>query len=103
MTAAKEIETIALKAPITLTLKRAGGEAREEVISELEFHPFKARDMRAIDGLGENAGSIILSLIARMTRQPVAVIDELGPEDFALLAGKAQAFLPSGPLIGGTD
>lgn len=103
MSAAKEIETIVLKEPVTLTLKRAGGEPREEVITELEFHPFKARDMRAIDGLGENAGSIILALIARMTRQPVVVIDELGAEDFALLAGKAQAFLPNGPLTGGTD
>lgn len=103
MTATKEIETIVLKESVTVTLKRAGGEAREEVISELEFHPFKARDIRSIDGLGENAGSIILALVARMTRQPLAVIDELGSEDFALLAGKAQAFLPGGPLTGGTD
>lgn len=103
MSGAREIETIVLKEPVTVTLKRAGADAREEVITEVEFHPFKARDIRSIDGLGENAGSIILALVARMTRQPVAVIDELGPEDFALLAGKAQAFLPNGPLTGGTD
>ena len=98
-----EVETITLKEPIEVTLKRAGADERTETFTELEFHPFKARDLRALDGLGENAhGSQVLALMARMVRQPVKVVDELGAEDFQVLSKRVEAFLPSGPSAGAT-
>lgn len=100
---AAEVEPITLIKPITVTLKRAGEETREETITELAFHPFKARDLRALDGLGENAhGSQILALMARMVRQPVSVIDELEAEDFQVLAKRVEGFMPAGPSTGAT-
>lgn len=95
-------EIIYLIEPVKVLLKRAGEEPRDEIFSELTFHRFKARDMRAIDGLGENAGSILLAMMARMVRQPVAVIDELGSEDTAILTEKVQSFTPLGQLGGKT-
>lgn len=100
-----DLETITLIKPVTVQLKAAGEtEARDQTISTLELHPFKARDLRAIDGLEDNQkGSMLLALMARMVRQPIKVIDELEGEDFAVLAQKVQGFLPDGLLAGGTD
>jgi hypothetical protein len=98
-----DIQTITLKEPVVVTLKAAGADERTETISVLELHPFKARDLRAIDPFGDNhEGSKILALIARMTRQPVKVIDELGGADFTTLADRVSAFLPNGQKTGGT-
>ena len=88
--------------PIKVLLKRAGQPEAYEEFSQLTFHEFKARDMRAIDGLGENAGSILLAMMARMVRQPVAVVDELGTEDTATLTEMVQSFTPIGQLGGKT-
>mgnify|MGYP000185684169 CR=1 FL=1 len=98
-------DTITLKKPVTVQMKVAGEtEPRDQIISTLELHPFKARDLRAIDGLEDNQkGSMLLALMARMVRQPIKVIDELEGEDFAVLAQKVQGFLPDGLLAGGTD
>lgn len=101
--AAEPIETIPLKEAITIILKRAGGEEREEQITELVLYKFKAKDLRALDGLPEDAkGSQILALIARMTRQPIKVIDELGMEDLQTFGSRVERFLPNGPTTGPT-
>lgn len=101
--AAVPVETITLKEPIEVTLKPAGGEERVETISELVLYKFKAKDLRALDGLPEDArGSQLLALIARMTRQPVKVIDELGMEDLQTFGSKVERFLPNGPATGQT-
>lgn len=97
------VETIPLKQPITVTLKRAGADERAETFAELPFHPFKARDLRSIDGIpADNHGSMAIALMARMTRTPIIVIDELGAEDFQVLSAKVEAFLPSGRPTGAT-
>lgn len=95
-------EIIYLVKPIKVVLKRAGQDAREETFTELTFHEFSGKDMRAIDGLGENAGSILLAMMARMVRQPVQVIEGMKHPDFGTLATKVQAFLPGGQLTGAT-
>jgi hypothetical protein len=95
---------ITLQRPITLLMKSVGGEEREETILELQLHEFEAGDLRAIDGLSDNAkGSMLLALMARMTRQPVRVIEKLKGPDFAALSEKVQAFLPSGLTDGKAD
>lgn len=102
--AMENVETIPLKRPVTLLLKSAGGEEREETILKLELHEFEAGDLRAIDGYGDNdKGSMLLALMARMTRQPIRVIEKLKGDDFAELGAKVQAFLPSGLLDGAKD
>jgi predicted DNA-binding protein (UPF0251 family) len=101
--AAKVVETVILKEPITLLMKPAGGEEREETIAALEIHEFKAKDLRAMDGLKDtDKASILLALVARITRQPIRVIDELGIEDFQLIGDKVSAFLPDGLKTGAT-
>lgn len=96
-------EPFPLKKPIEVELKRAGADVRTETFTELEFHEFRARDLRSLDGLAENAhGSQILALMARMVRQPVQVVDDLGFEDFQALAEKVKAFLPDGLTTGAT-
>lgn len=101
--AAKIVATRKLVEPVEVLLKRAGEDERTETITELEVHAFKARDMRAIDGLTDTqAGSIVLAFAARITRQPVKVIEELGAEDFQWVAGYVQDFLPNGLPTGGT-
>lgn len=97
------VETITLKQPIEITLKRAGQDERSETFKELPFHPFKAKDLRAIDGIpADNHGSMAIALMARMTRTPIIVIDELGAEDFQTLSARVEAFLPSGRPTGAT-
>lgn len=99
----KIIDTRTLVEPVEVTLKGAGQDERTETITVLEVHAFKARDMRAIDGLSDTqGGSITLALGARITRQPVKVIEELGKADFAWLMGYVQDFLPDGPPTGAT-
>lgn len=101
--AADAIETIPLKEPVEQTLRSPGGEERVETINELTLYKFKAKDLRALDGLADNArGSQLLALMARMTRQPVKVIDELGAEDMQILGDKVGGFLPNGPTTGQT-
>lgn len=101
--AAEAIETIPLVEPIEITLRPAGGEERVETVKELTLYKFKAKDLRALDGLADDAkGSQILALIARMTRQPVKVIDELGMEDLQTFGAKVERFLPNGPKTGPT-
>lgn len=101
--AAKIVETVTLKEPVTLLMKPAGGEEREETIRTLDIHEFKAKDLRAMDGLKDtDKASILLALVARITRQPVRVIDELGIEDFQLVGDKVSGFLPDSLLTGAT-
>lgn len=101
--AAKVVETITLTQPIVVTLKPAGGEPREETITSLDLYEFKAKDLRALDGLADDAkGSQLLAMIARMTRQNVSVIDELGAADLQSLGDKVGAFLPDGRPTGAT-
>ena len=102
--AAKIVAERKLVEPVEVLLKRAGEDERTETITDLQIHAFKARDMRALDGLSETqSGSIVLAFAARITRQPVKVIEELGQADFAWVAGHVQDFLPSGLPTGGTD
>lgn len=102
--AAKVIDTRTLVEPVEVTLKAAGQDERTETITELQVHAFKGRDMRALDGLSDTqAGSIALALAARITRQPVKVIEELGKADFLWLMVFVQDFLPVGQSTGGTD
>lgn len=102
--AAKIIDTRTLVDPVEVTLKAAGQEPRNETITALEVREFKGRDMRALDGLADTqAGSIALALAARITRQPIQVIEELGKADFVWLFEFVQDFLPSGPPTGGTS
>lgn len=97
------METLILKEPVEITLKRAGGEERTETITELNILKFKAKFLRCLDGLGADAqGSQLLALIARMTGQPVKVIDELGAEDLDVIGGKVESFLPNGQKTGRT-
>lgn len=102
--AAKIVDTRKLEEPVEVTLKVAGKDEPEtRTITELEIHAFKARDMKALDGLAETqSGSIILAFSARITRQPVKVIEELGKADFEWVAGWAQDFLPGGRPTGET-
>lgn len=98
---AKVIETRILTEPVEVLLKAAGQDERTETITELQVHAFKARDMRAIDGLSDTqGGSIALALGARITRQPVKVIEELGKDDFAWLMDHIRDFLPDGQPTG---
>ena len=102
--AMENVEINPHKNPITLLMRAPGGEEREETIVELKLHEFEAGDLRAIDGLPDtHQGSMMLALMARMTRQPVRVIEKLKGHDFAALGNKVKAFLPSGLLDGGTD
>lgn len=102
--AAKVIDTRTLVEPVEVTLKAAGQDERTETITELQVHAFKGRDMRALDGLSDTqAGSIALALAARITRQPIKVIEELGKADFLWLMAFVQDFLPVGQSTGGTD
>lgn len=101
--AAVAMETITLIEPVEIELRAAGGEVRIEKIAEVTLYKFKAKDLRALDGLADDArGSQLLALMARMTRQPVKVIDELGAEDMQILGDKVGAFLPNGPKTGQT-
>jgi hypothetical protein len=101
--AAVPMETFKLVEPVEIELRAAGGEARVETIGELTLYKFKAKDLRALDGLPDDAkGSQLLALIARMTRQPVKVIDELGAEDMQTLGDKVGGFLPNGLKTGQT-
>lgn len=98
------VATHTLIVPIQVELKRAGADARTETITELQIHAFKARDLRALDGLGENAhGSMTLALIARLVRQPVQVVEEMGAEDLSVMQGHVERFLPSGQKTGATE
>lgn len=100
--AAKVIDSRTLVEPVEVTLKAAGQDERTETISVLEVHAFKGRDMRALDGLSDTQnGSIALALAARITRQPVKVIEELGKDDFVWLMAHVRDFLPDGPPTGG--
>ncbi len=101
--AAKIVASRTLVEPVEVTLKRAGEDERTETITKLQVHAFKGRDMKAIDGLSDTqGGSIALAFGARITRQPVKVIEELGAADFAWLMGHVQDFLPDGLPTGGT-
>lgn len=102
--AAKIIDSRTLVEPVEVTLKPAGQDERIETITVLEVHAFKGRDMRALDGLSDTQnGSIALALGARITRQPVRVIEDLGKDDFIWLMGHIRDFLPDGPPTGATD
>jgi hypothetical protein len=101
------VDVRTLVEPVEVTLKPAGGEERVETVTELKVHAFKAKDMRALDGLGEtDQGSLVIKFGARITRQPVQVIEELGAEDLAWLTGWTtrflQPFLPTGGTASGT-
>lgn len=97
------IDTRTLEEPVTVLLKRAGQDERTETIERLEVHAFKAKDLRAIDGFKDDqGGSIALALGARLTRQPIRVIEELGKADFAWLMAHVQDFLPDGRATGAT-
>lgn len=101
--AAEVIDTRTLVEPVEVTLKAAGQDERTETITELQVHAFKGRDMKALDGLSDTQnGSIALALAARITRQPVKVIEELGKADFVWLMVHVRDFLPDGPPTGGT-
>lgn len=102
--AMENVEPITLKKPVTVLMTGPGGVEREETILTLELHEFEAGDLRAIDGYEDNQkGSMLLALMAKMTRQPIRVIDKLKGDDFAELGAKVQAFLPSGLLDGAKD
>lgn len=88
--------TITLKAPVNVTLKKPGGEERQEVITEVTIQPFKAKHLRALDGLPDDArGSMLIKLIAALTDQPLRVIEELGSADFESIAEAIGPFLPT--------
>lgn len=98
------IETITLQEPVTVTLKRAGEDEREHTISTLEVYRFRAKFLRALDHLADDAkGSQLIALMARMTDQPVKVIDELGGPDFQRLAEVVEPFLPKLLATGGAS
>lgn len=100
---ARIVDTRTLVEPVEVTLKAAGQDERTETVTVLEVHAFKGRDMRALDGLSDTqAGSIALALAARITRQPVRVIEELGKPDFLWLMSYVQDFLPIGQPTGET-
>ncbi|WP_439471344.1 phage tail assembly protein [Brevundimonas sp.] len=103
--AMENVTLIPLVSPITLLMRPVGGgEEREETIIQLELHEFEAGDLRAIDGLPDtHKGSMLLALMAKMTRQPVRVIEKLKGPDFKALAEKVQGFLPDGLTDGGTE
>lgn len=89
-----------LKHPIT-TVNRGGGQEREEQITEFTLRRIKAKDLRVTD---DHAGDVAktLALLARITGQPVLVIDELDAEDLTALQDKVEGFLPPGLLTGKT-
>lgn len=103
----KIVETRTLTEAVAVMLKPAGGDARTETIRELQIHAFKAKDLKALDGVGENdMGTMTIKFGARITRQPREVIEELGAEDTAWLTGWVQRFLqpflPTGETGSGT-
>lgn len=101
------VDTRTLVEPVEVMLKRAGEDARTETIEKLEVHAFKARDLRALDGLKEgDQGSLVIKFGARITRQPIEVIEELGAADLAWLTEWTtrflEPFLPTGATASGT-
>jgi hypothetical protein len=102
------VESRTLVEPVEVMMKPAGGgDARTETITELKVHAFKAKDLKALDGLSEtDQGSLTLKFGARITRQPMQVIEELGAEDTVWLGGWVQRFLqpflPTGETGSGT-
>ena len=64
-----------LKHPVTVTLKSSAGE-REETISFLTLRRMKAKDMRLADKIGGDVSTSI-EMIAKLSGQPVAVIDDV--------------------------
>ncbi len=104
----KIVDTRTLVEPVEVMLKPAGGgDARTETITELMIHAFKAKDLKALDGLAEtDQGTLTLKFGARITRQPMQVIEELGAEDTVWLGGWVQRFLqpflPTGESVSGT-
>lgn len=93
-----------LKHPVTITLRGPDGE-RQETVSEVTLRRVKGKDLRATD---DHSGEIAktLALLAKITSQPMVVIDELDAEDIAGLGEKLDDFLPAslrtGPTSSGT-
>ncbi len=88
----ENVETFPLRRPVTITFNAGQANERSETIERLEMRSVsKARDLRVVDGHeGEVAKAI--ALIAHLSGQPIRVIDELDPEDFAVLARKVNLF-----------
>lgn len=87
------VETITLKEPVTISLKDAEGNVREEKIAALEFRKPKVKHLRATDRADGEVAKII-ELMAVLTGQPVKVIDELEPEDFMKASAVVTRFFP---------
>ena len=87
-----------LKHPVTVTLKSSAGE-REETISFLTLRRMKAKDMRLADKIGGDVSTSI-EMIAKLSGQPVAVIDELDAEDFTAIGAIIEGFTAPGQKTG---
>lgn len=79
---------------------RVDGQEKETPVTELTFPPpgfvMKARDLRCVDGhKGEVSQTI--ALIAHLTGEPVAVIDDLASDDFEKAASLVEGFRSGRP------
>lgn len=85
-------KTFPLKRPIVTTFNAGKPDERKEELTELTLRThLTARDLRVTDGHpGEVAKAI--AMIAHLSGQPVRIIDELHPDDFATIGQALEDF-----------
>ncbi|MBI1321339.1 MAG: hypothetical protein GC168_20640 [Candidatus Hydrogenedens sp.] len=84
--------TLTLAYPVTVTL-RAKGEEREEVIAALDFRRATGADLKAIgEQARDNPIAAANGLIARLTGQPVVVVDRMDGIDIEAASAIVQGF-----------
>lgn len=91
-----------LKHPVTLKFRQAGGEEREESITELTLRRPTAKDLRMVDDYGTRIIAMTIALVSSLSELDVEVIERIDAEDFGELAEIVGGFLPDGPMTGAT-
>lgn len=88
-----------LATPIVSRFKGAGGEEREETISEIKIRPMNVGDMRII-GKVSNQMEQTLLLMQRLINLDARTIDKMEMADFAAISEIVEGFLPDSLKIG---
>lgn len=95
-------EPYRLKHPVTVTLKPIGGEAREEVITEVRLRRATGKDMRLIDRLAAQPMALVLEAIAALSGLDLHVVERFDAEDIGPLGLDAMSRLEGGRPTGET-
>jgi hypothetical protein len=82
-----------LKHPITQTFKAAGGQAREETLTEITLRRIQGGDIRWMERMANKPG-LSLGLIGRLAQLDEATVDKLDAEDIADISEVIEGFLP---------